>query len=82
MPDQKISGPVGHSAINTAQDVVTVQRLLNGHLERDPCRKLLPVDGRYSDELIRAVKNFQTLAGRLAMRMLNQPPALIIFAAR
>jgi hypothetical protein len=63
MADQRISAPVGHQAINKAQDVVTVQRLLNGHLERDPCMKLLRVDGRYSEELVQAIRTFQTVAG-------------------
>jgi hypothetical protein len=94
MPDQKISGPVGHSAINKAQDVVTVQRLLKGHLERDPCLKLLRVDGRYSDELVQAIRTFQTLAGSPAtvsgrvepasptLRMLNQPPGVFGYESR
>jgi hypothetical protein len=86
MADQRISAPVGQGAINKAQDVVTVQRLLNGHLERDPRMKLLRVDGRYSEELVQAIRTFQTVAGSPAtvsgrvepssptMWLLNHPP--------
>jgi peptidoglycan hydrolase-like protein with peptidoglycan-binding domain len=86
MAEQRISAPVGQSSINKAQDVVTVQRLLNGHLERDPCRKLLKVDGRYSEEFVQAIRTFQTVAGSPAtvsgrvepssptLWLLNQPP--------
>ncbi|QPS79849.1 MULTISPECIES: hypothetical protein [Delftia] len=37
----RISGPVGRAAMNHPKDVFTVQQLLNGHMQRDPCRKLL-----------------------------------------
>jgi hypothetical protein len=60
MPYQNITSPVGQSAINKAQDVMTIQRLLNAHLERNLCRNLLRVDGQYSEELVRAIGDFQT----------------------
>lgn len=90
----KLSGPVGRSAMNHPKDVVIVQQLLNGHIQRDPCRKQLKVDGKSSVELERAIATFQELAGGPVMtegrmepgtRMfetLLQPPAIFGYERR
>lgn len=91
---EKISGPVGRSAMNHPKDVVVVQKLLNGHFERDPCRRQLRVDGRWSQELERAIEAFQLLTGDQVMikgrvapatrmfELLKQPPAIFGYERR
>lgn len=93
-PPVKLSGPVGRSAMNHPKDVVIVQQLLNGHIQRDPCRKLLKVDGKWSQEFERAIATFQQLAGGPVMtegriepgtrmfEMLLQPPAIFGYERR
>lgn len=90
----KLSGPVGRSAMNHPKDVVIVQQLLNGHIQRDPCRKPLKVDGKWSQDLERAIATFQQLAGGPVMtegrmepgtrmfQMLLQPPAIFGYERR
>jgi hypothetical protein len=90
----KLSGPVGRSAMNHPKDVVIVQQLLNGHIQRDPCRKPLRVDGKWSQEFERAIATFQKLAGGTVMtegrmepgtrmfEMLLQPPAIFGYERR
>lgn len=90
----KISGPVGRSAMNHPKDVVLVQQLLNGHIQRDHCRKPLRVDGRLSQDLERAISNFQKMTGGQIMTdgriepgtrmfdLLLQPPAIFGYERR
>lgn len=80
--------------MNHPKDVVIVQHLLNGHIQRDPCRKPLKVDGKWSQELERAIATFQQLAGGPVMtegrmepgtrmfQMLLQPPAIFGYERR
>ena len=89
-----LSGPVGRAAMNHPKDVVMVQQLLNAHIRRDPCRKPLRVDGRWSPELERAITTFQRLDGGPVMtegriepgtRMFNallQPPEIFGYERR
>lgn len=90
----KISAPVGRSAMNHPKDVTVVQKLLNGHIQRDPCRKLLNVNGKWSQELEGAIATFQKLSGGFVMTegrleprtrmfdLLRQPPATFGFERR
>lgn len=90
----RISGPVGRAAMNHPKDVFTVQQLLNGHMQRDPCRKLLREDGRWSRALERSIATFQQLSGSPVMtqgriapatrmfELLAQPPAIFGYERR
>ena len=90
----RISGPVGRAAMNHPKDVFTVQQLLNGHMQRDPCRKLLREDGRWSRALERSIDTFQQLSGSPVMtqgriapatrmfELLAQPPAIFGYERR
>lgn len=89
-----LSGPVGRAAMNHPKDVIVIQKLLNAHIQRDPCRKPLRVDGRWSPELERAITTFQRLDGGPVMtegriepgtRMFNsllQPPGIFGYERR
>ena len=80
--------------MNHPKDVVIVQQLLNGHIQRAPCRRPMKVDGKWSPALERAITTFQQLAGGPVMtegrmepgtrmfRMLLQPPAIFGFERR
>lgn len=80
--------------MNHPKDVVIVQQLLNGHIQRDPCRKPLKVDGKWSPEFERAIATFQQLAGGPVItegrmepgtrmfEMLLQPPAIFGYERR
>jgi murein DD-endopeptidase MepM/ murein hydrolase activator NlpD len=55
----KLRGSVGFRAHNDPVDVLLVQKLLNGHRQRDPRLSRLDENGRNSPELEQAIADFQ-----------------------